>query len=499
MTGWKKIALLLCSVLALLLPGAASLRAATVDWKIIKVGNREYLSVDNIAKFYGFPADATQIGKTIRLDNGRSSMALTLDSREAIINGVRNWLSFPVIGHDGKFLVSRVDLSKTLEPQLRPQMIQNLGKIQTVVLDPGHGGFDKGATSPYGSEKDYALDVARQIKPLLEATGLRVVMTRNSDVFIPLEQRARIANSIRDSIFVSIHFNATDMNPAATGFEIYSLTPRGSPSTQDDALALHFLNMQAGSPVDAASLALSSAIYHSVLGHIPEFDRGIKRARFAVLRLTKVPAVLVEGGFLTQRGESRLIANSAWRAKLAQSISTGIENYKELVETKRRPMLVADYRLQQLGDQLIARDATEPRPDAFEDSSNIMPTSNAQFTIAAAPLHDEAASRQLATEGGETEEQGIETPELIGPPIELSNESQAALEEPKPADVPAAPEPAAPTVVSNAPASNAPPAAAPPAVAPQKAPEPAKAPVPVAKSPKPKGYWFLGPFPKFLP
>ncbi len=470
-----------------------------MDWKIIKVGNREYLSVENIAKFYGFP-DATPTGKTIRLDNGRNSIVFTLESREAFINGVRNWLSFPVVEHEGKFLVSRVDLSKTLEPELRPQMIRNLGKIQTVVLDPGHGGFDKGATSGYGCEKDYALDVARQIKPLLEAKGLRVVMTRNSDVFIPLEQRARIANSIRDSIFVSIHFNATDMNPAATGFEIYSLTPRGSPSTQDDALALHFLNMQAGSPVDAPSLALSAAIYHSVLGHIPEFDRGIKRARFAVLRLTKVPAVLVEGGFLTQRGESRLIANSEWRSKLAQSISTGIENYKELVEKRRRPMLVADYRLQQLGDQLIARDATAPSPDLAADPSNIIPASNAQFTIAAAPNHDEAVSRQLATEGGETEaqENGNGTPELIGPPIELSNEFAATAEQSKPDETPATPEPATENLASNPPPV-APAAVATPLVAPQAVLFSADQ---VAASVRPasaKVSWFPDPFPKFLP
>ena len=323
MTPSKKAALIFGGVLTVLLSGAMTLRAAS-PWKVIKIGNWDYLSVENVAQFYGFPAGVAPIGKTLRLDNGKNSMVLALDSRETIINGARNWLSFPVIERDGKFLVSRVDLAKTLEPQFRPQMIQNLGKVRTVVLDPGHGGYDKGACSSYGCEKDYALDVARQLKPLLEAKGLKVIMTRDRDVFIPLEFRARIANSARDSIFVSIHFNATDMNRAATGFEIYSLTPRASPSTQDNALALRFLNMQAGSPVDAPSLALSAAIYHSVLGHLPEFDRGIKRARFAVLRLTKVPAVLVEGGFVTQRGEGRLLADSTCRAKLALSFGTGI-------------------------------------------------------------------------------------------------------------------------------------------------------------------------------
>src|SRR5581483_3206087 len=86
--------------------------------------------------------------------------------------------------------------------------------------------------------------------------------------------------------------------------------------------------------------------YHSLLGHIPEFDRGIKRARFAVLRLTRVPAVLIEGGFLTERGDGRLIANKDWRAKLAHAIRVGIESYRALGTKKQPPLLVADYRKQ---------------------------------------------------------------------------------------------------------------------------------------------------------
>ncbi len=348
---------------------------AASDWQVVKLHGREYLTVDNIAKFYGLPANVTPVDKHIHLDNGRISLDVELDSREMMINGAHTWLCFPVTEKDGQYLVSRVDLSKTLEPQLRPQMIRNLGELKTVVLDPGHGGYDKGAISPYGYEKDFALDVAKSIKPLLEAKGLKVVMTRNSDNFIPLELRARIANATRDSIFVSIHFNATDANPAASGFEIFSLTPRGAPSTADDALALRFMNMEAGSPVEAPSLALSMSVHHSVVGHFSEYDRGIKRARFAVLRLTKIPAVLVECGFLTERGESRLIAKSAWREKLADAIATGILNYKGLVDNHTRPMMVADYR-RELEGALVLRDAKAPPKPEASPAAPVIPTGN---------------------------------------------------------------------------------------------------------------------------
>ncbi len=323
---------------------ASSIAIGAAEWQVIKVNGHDYLSVDNISKFYGLPAEVVPSGAKIQSETADHPLEFVSGSREAIINGARSWLCFPLIEQEGKFLVSRTDVAKTIEPLVRPHRVPNVGKVQTVVLDPGHGGYDKGQVSRYGAEKDFALDVARKLRPILQAKGLRVIMTREGDYFVPLEVRAQIANAARNSIFVSIHFNATNDDPNATGFEIFSFTPRGAPSTSDSTMAASFLNTQPGSSVDAQSLALSACIYHSLLGHIPEFDRGIKRARFAVLRLAKVPAVLIEGGFLTERGESKLIANKDWRAKLAGAIGIGIENYHALPVKKQPPTLVADYR-----------------------------------------------------------------------------------------------------------------------------------------------------------
>jgi len=316
------------------------------DWQIIKVNGHDYLTIENISKFYGLPAEVTSSGDKVQTETVKNPLEFVGGSREVVINGARSWLCFPLIEQDGKFLVSRTDVAKTIEPLVRPHRVPNVGNVETVVLDPGHGGYDKGAVCRYGSEKDFALDVARKLCALLQTKGLRVIMTREGDYFVPLDVRAQIANAARNSIFVSIHFNATNDDPDATGFEIFSFTPRGAPSTSDNAVTPTSLSMQAGTVVDNQSLALSACIYHSLLGHIPEFDRGIKRARFAVLRLTRVPAVLVEGGFLTERGESRLIANKDWRDKLAAAISVGIENYHSLAVKKQPPMLVADYRRQ---------------------------------------------------------------------------------------------------------------------------------------------------------
>jgi N-acetylmuramoyl-L-alanine amidase len=332
----------LCTSLAIGQPATF----AASDWEIIKVSGHDYLSVDNISRFYGLPAGIAAAGDKVRFETVKNPLEFVSGSREAMINGARSWLCFPLVEQDGKYLVSRTDVAKTIEPLVRPYRVPKVGKIQTVVLDPGHGGYDKGQVSRYGYEKDFALDVARKLRPLLQAKGLRVIMTREGDYFVPLEVRAQIANAARNPIFVSIHFNGTNDDPNATGFEIFSFTPRGAPSTSDSAAALSSFNMQPGSAVDAQSMALSACIYHSLLGHIPEYDRGIKRARFAVLRLTKVPAVLIEGGFLTERGESKLISNKDWRGKLAAAMGVGIENYRELGVKKQPPMLVADYRKQ---------------------------------------------------------------------------------------------------------------------------------------------------------
>ncbi len=482
-------------------------RAAS-EWQVVKVGGWDYLTVDNIASFYRFPPTLEPVNKTIRLESGANQLEVTLGSREAIVNGVRNWLCFPILQHsDGKFLVSRIDLAKTLEPQFRPQMISTMRPLKTVVIDPGHGGVEKGAASTYGNEKDFTLDVAKQLKPMLEAQGLRVVMTRDKDAQVPLPVRAKIANATRDSIFVSIHFNATDANAQATGFEIYSLTPRGAPSTQDNSMMAKFANMQVGSPVEAASLALSFSVYHSMLGHLPEFDRGIKRARFAVLRLTQIPAILVEGGFLTERQESRAIASREWRGKLAKAISTGIQNYRTLAEKKQRPMLLADYRRQFEG-VLVARDASAPPPSDRSTASPVYPASNqlagaaAQMTVAV--RHEPSPQISFDANGNEITSEERDEPEGSSPPTPADADQSAAQEiagadSPDDADIPATAS-EQPTPYAQPPRTDAMTAEAPPVTpATLDVPPAVKAAATPAATPKTRTYWTLkfDPPPKF--
>jgi len=327
---------------------------AAGDWKLFRRNGHDYVSLDNIASFYGLspaavtvPASAaepepTPANNATGLANGNAEIGIRTNSREVVINGVRHWLSFPVMEEGEKLLISRIDLAKTIEPMLRPQRIENLKRVETVVLDAGHGGHDRGATSKYGQEKDYTLDVCLRLKPLLEAQGLRVVLTRDRDEFLSLNERPKIANEIPNSIFVSIHFNSG--GPHARGFEVFAVTPRGAPSTADKVLRPRDYREEPGNAVDVPSAALASSVYHSMLGHLPQIDRGLKRARFAVIRQATVPSILIEGGFVSHAEEAKLIHQPEWRENLAKSIAAGIAGFKGLSELNRPPELMADYR-----------------------------------------------------------------------------------------------------------------------------------------------------------
>ena len=267
-------------------------------------------------------------------------------SPEVYVNGVKQWLSFPVLNQNGQQLVSRFDLAKTIEPCLRPTMISNLRPFHTVVLDAGHGGQDGGGHSTLGLEKDYTLDVIRDLKKSLESKGLNVILTRDTDAYLPLESRADRANEVADSVLVSIHFNSSDAS--ATGFEVFAMTPRGAASTADGAVTLEQFKQMPGNDFDDASLAMATCVHHSLLGHLPETDRGVKRARFAVLRLTRSPAILIEGGFLTNASDSQNINDRLWRQKLADAIAVGVQSFQGVAGHKEPPKLLADYRSEQL-------------------------------------------------------------------------------------------------------------------------------------------------------
>ena len=174
----------------------------------------------------------------------------------------------------------------------------------TIVIDAGHGGHDRGGIPGQRiAEKDMTLDVAQRLRNVLSASGYRVVMTRDSDVFVPLPTRVAIANSYRNAIFVCIHFNATK-RMGASGIETYFYS--------------------------RDSLPLASAVHYYVTGGAPSANRGVRRRGYYVLRKTAIPAVLVECGFLTNPTEGAYAQTASYRQKLADEIAAGVRGRNSL-------------------------------------------------------------------------------------------------------------------------------------------------------------------------
>jgi N-acetylmuramoyl-L-alanine amidase len=173
-----------------------------------------------------------------------------------------------------------------------------LASFSTVVIDAGHGGFDRGGIpGQRASEKMAALGVALRLQKILRANGVRTVMTRSGDYFVSLPGRMKISNAQRNAVFVSIHFNSATRE-AAMGIETYFYA--------------------------RSARNLAKAIHYNVVRAAGTPDRGIRTRGYYVLRKNRLPAVLVECGFLTNHIEARRAQSGAYLDKLARAIATGI-------------------------------------------------------------------------------------------------------------------------------------------------------------------------------
>lgn len=328
----------------------ADLHAASAKWEIRKLAGRDYIPISQMARFYQMRIVPRTEGVVALVSDARR-MDFRSGSREARIDGVKHWLSYPVLSFGGRLHVSRMDLSKTIHPAMQPQKIPEMQPVRAVLLDPGHGGHDRGAVNRFGAEKNYNLAIALEVQRRLKEANLRTELTRTTDRFIPLEARPAMAKKLGPGvIFVSIHCNYANAYPSpATGYEIYTLVPRGAPNSNDTFLTRLSFSAESGHRYDSANQALSASIYHAMLGRLPMFDRGMKRARFAVLRRGIVPGVLVECGFMSNPRDAKLLNDPAWRRRLADSIARGIIEFCNLTRAGTAPKLLAQYRREEVG------------------------------------------------------------------------------------------------------------------------------------------------------
>ncbi len=331
----RSFSLILC-VIGLVLAGQVFAQPTTL--KAYRFGNTYYVAVSDVANYYGLGPDVRGVLNRADYKTSFAKLEMEAERRDILVNGVNHWLSTPVLSTRGKLWIAELDVLKTLDPVLQPGRLRKPGaSVRTIVLDPGHGGSDRGTRGRSSFEKAMTLDVAKRVERDLAGTGLRVVLTRTSDKTVTLEDRVDLVREKAADLFVSIHFNS---GGSAEGIETYCTPPAGTSSTANFSGSGGDRDTRGGdrdavtnNRFDQQNVWLAHCAQKSLLHATDALDRGVRRARFWVLRYSSCPAILIEAGFLTNSSEEQRILRTEYRETLARAIADGILAYKKTLET----------------------------------------------------------------------------------------------------------------------------------------------------------------------
>ncbi len=296
-----------------------------------------YVPLAAVCRAYGLRLTAVE-GDIFIFDSEAIRLEVRAGSAQLLINEEGTALSAPAVWRRGKLMVPLELARRVLPGRRRGKKKAHFSSrpVPRVLLDPGHGGADPGAVG-HGEtlEKNVVLGVARQVRALLEIKGLEVLLTRNGDKFVSLRRRAELANHSGADILVSIHANAAH-NHQAAGVETFYFSSFADPRSRR-LVALEnkpaageppeVLASPVPAPVRSRSRRLAGLIQKNLAAVTTGEDRGVKTAGFYVLKYSRIPAVLVETGFLSHRREGDLLAQLAYREKLARAIAGGISDY----------------------------------------------------------------------------------------------------------------------------------------------------------------------------
>jgi len=310
-----------------------------------------YIALIPLCRARGITCNYDTYTRQVSLKKDAHEINLLVGDTMVLVDGLPQHLKHPVDIYQGTVVVpykfKEQVLDKLFEGAYPGRKTAPIAaKLRKVVIDAGHGGNDPGAMGKSGlREKDVNLDIARRLARILKSEGVEVVLTRSGDRFIPLHKRVDIANNSRADIFISIHSNANRVR-TLNGFEVYyvassvSDTKRAYTAAQEAALNLDS-SCFAGNSQDlkailwdmiytysrAESIELSRFICKAMDNNLGGRSMRIKGARFEVLRGVRMPGVLIETGFLSNREEEQMLKNGYYRQKIAESIADGIGDY----------------------------------------------------------------------------------------------------------------------------------------------------------------------------
>jgi N-acetylmuramoyl-L-alanine amidase len=317
----KKFALLLALCLASCL---SPVHAAAIN-------GQSYVPLADWARANGLKCYWLKRGDEIVATNRTTRLVFDKDSRMAEVNGTDVALSFPGASDHGVLLVAQMDLNTAIRPLLFPPRYADAKRITTICLDPGHGGKDTGNHTFWHSEKTYTLALALELRDQLKKAGFNVILTRSKDTYVDLPDRPALANRRGADLFVSLHFNATPTGKdEVEGPQTYCITPVGASSTDAQGEGANY-GPTTANRVESRSLLLAYQMQKSLVQNLRVPDRGVRRARYAVLRDATMPAILIEGGYMTHPVERKKIYDAAYRRQMALAMVKGILAYQRLV------------------------------------------------------------------------------------------------------------------------------------------------------------------------
>jgi len=295
------------------------------------------LGLNEVMASYGFGAPS-EYGKSAVYRSRTATVIFEAGSRRVVVNGLSVYLNRSVLKAAGNWVIAPVDAVDTVGAILLPSRALRKASAALVVLDPGHGGADPGTGEGSLQEKGFTLDIAKRVRGRLRENHVNVMMTRDRDATMSLDERCWRADRYGADIFVSIHLNAS-RNPAISGVETYIVPASGYPTTVE--LEQNVLTVKRkdcpGNRFDGANVVLAQYLHKGLLAHTGSADRGIRRARFYVIRNANSPAALVECGFLSNRKEARKILDADYRDQIAEGISRGILTYLSRVRQEHLP------------------------------------------------------------------------------------------------------------------------------------------------------------------
>ena len=298
----------------------------------IRIEGRDYVRITDWAREHNLSIQWIKRDEIVQASNTRINVRLEVHSPEAQINGIAVRLLFPLAQHADGIYLSRLDAETTFAPVLSPPKGRGRPAIKTICLDPGHGGKDPGNCVGSNQEKRFTLLLAEELRDQLKHAGFNVSLTRTRDAFLELPDRPEIARRRKADLFISLHFNAAQASPGSVqGAEVYCLTPANAPSTNargEGGGAGWFV----GNHFNDQNMFLAYQVQKALTREVGIEDRGVHRARFAVLRDASMPAILIEAGFMSHPNEGRRIFSTTYRREIAHAIMDGIMSYKAVTE-----------------------------------------------------------------------------------------------------------------------------------------------------------------------